>query len=76
MFHQANAFILNHLRNKLNISPEKFCVDMEDMGNTVSSSIPIALSRAMERGVIRKGMKVMLAGFGVGYSWGGCVIEI
>ncbi len=76
MFHQANAFILNHLRNKLKISSERFCVDMEDTGNTVSPSIPIALSRAMERGNIRKGMKVMLAGFGVGYSWGGCVIEI
>lgn len=76
VFHQANAFILNHLRNKLKISSERFCVDMEDTGNTVSPSIPIALSRAMERGNIRKGMKVMLAGFGVGYSWGGCVIEI
>lgn len=76
VFHQANAFILNHLRNKLKITTERFCIDMEDMGNTVSPSIPIALCRAMERGDIRKGMKALLAGFGVGYSWGGCVIEI
>lgn len=76
VFHQANAFILKHLRDKMKISSGKFCIDMEDTGNTVSPSIPIALRRAVESGTIKKGMKVMIAGFGVGYSWGGCLIEI
>jgi 3-oxoacyl-[acyl-carrier-protein] synthase-3 len=49
---------------------------VEQIGNTVSSTIPIALERAMETGKIRKGMKVLLAGFGVGYSWGATVLEI
>lgn len=76
VFHQANSFMLKHLRDKLKIPAEKFCIDMEEMGNTVSPSIPIALCRAMERGDIKKGTKILIAGFGVGYSWGGCLIEI
>lgn len=76
IFHQANAFILNHLRMKLKIPKEKFCVDMEDIGNTVSSSIPIALGRALKFGVIKSDMCVMLLGFGVGYSWGGCILRL
>lgn len=76
IFHQANAFMLEHLRKKLKIDSEKFCVDMEDTGNTVSASIPIALKRAISQGRVKTGMKVMMVGFGVGYSWGGCVVEI
>ncbi len=76
VFHQANAFMLEHLRKKLKIPPEKFCLDMADTGNTVSASIPIALVRALDSGVLKSGMRVMLMGFGVGYSWGGCLIRI
>lgn len=76
IFHQANAFILEHLRNKMKIPQNKFFMDLTDTGNTVSASIPIALSRAKQRGLVHSGMKVMLLGFGVGYSWGGCILEI
>lgn len=76
IFHQANAFILEHLRNKMKIPQNKFFMDLADTGNTVSASIPIALSRAKQRGLVHSGMKVMLLGFGVGYSWGGCILEI
>ena len=76
IFHQANAFILEHLRNKLNLDKDKFCMDMKNIGNTVSASIPIALCRAMNNGVVKQKMKVMLIGFGVGYSWGSCIVEI
>lgn len=76
VFHQANAFILEHLRKKLKIAPEKFCIDMEETGNTVSASIPIALKRTMEQGRIQQGMKLMIIGFGVGYSWGGCIVKL
>jgi 3-oxoacyl-[acyl-carrier-protein] synthase-3 len=68
VFHQANATMLDALRRKLEIPPEKFYVNL-DGGNTVSSTIPIALSRAVEAGLLRSGMRVMLVGFGVGYSW-------
>jgi 3-oxoacyl-[acyl-carrier-protein] synthase III len=73
--HQANAFILAHLQRKLRIPRERFVIDMADCGNTGSSTIAIALHRAMARGAIRAGMRVMLVGFGVGYSWGATLLD-
>ncbi len=75
VFHQANAFMLEHLRRKLGVTPERFVVDLEHYGNTVSSTIPLALERLTISGRLQPGMKVLLAGFGVGYSWGGCILE-
>ena len=74
--HQANAFILAHLQRKLRIPPERFVIDMADCGNTGSSTIAVtALRRGMERGALRAGMRVMLVGFGVGYSWGATLLS-
>ncbi len=75
VFHQANQFMLDHLRKKLRIPPEKFVIAMEQTGNTVSSSIPIALQSAQEQGQLTPGALVMLVGFGVGYSWGATLIR-
>ncbi|SDD76881.1 3-oxoacyl-ACP synthase III family protein [Sporomusa acidovorans] len=76
IFHQANKFILDHLRKKLKIAEEKFWIDLSECGNTVSASIPIAIKMALDAGKIKAGDQVMLVGFGVGYSWGACLIEI
>ena len=76
VFHQANKYMLDHLRDKLKIPKEKFYIFMEDIGNTVSSTIPIALKHALDDERIRSGNLVMLVGFGVGYSWGGTIIKI
>lgn len=75
VFHQANAYMLEHLRKKLDIEPERFFVSLETSGNTVSSTIPIALTEALRQGVLRPGMTVMLLGFGVGLSWGGLIVR-
>lgn len=75
IFHQANAYMLEHLRRKLKIPQDRFAVCLEDCGNTVSASIPIALDAALRAGRIKAGMKILLAGFGVGLSWGGCMLE-
>ncbi len=75
VFHQANQFMLEHLRNKLNIPAEKFYYAMKDCGNTVSSTIPIALRRALQEGRIRPGCRLMLVGFGVGYSWAAVLVR-
>lgn len=75
VFHQANGFMLEHLRRKIGISPDKFILELENCGNTVSSTIPIALEQLIQTGRLQPGMKVLLAGFGVGYSWGGCILE-
>ncbi len=75
IFHQANEYMLEHLRKKIKIPPEKFVVSMRDLGNTVSSSIPLALAEAQSDGVLQAGMQVMLVGFGVGYSWGATILQ-
>jgi 3-oxoacyl-[acyl-carrier-protein] synthase-3 len=75
IFHQANKYMLNHLRKKIGIPEEKFYTSMEHCGNTVSSTIPIALYHALAEEKINKGEKVLLAGFGVGYSWAGCILN-
>ena len=75
-FHQANRYILEYLREKIGIPKEKFYMDLSRTGNTVSSSLPIALRDAMSTGLIEKGQKILLAGFGVGYSWGGTILQL
>jgi len=70
LFHQANAYLLRQLCQSLSIPAEKAPIDMEDIGNTVSPSIPILMGRCMERGMFRRGQRCVLAGFGIGYSWG------
>jgi len=75
VFHQANAHILRHLQRKIGIPDSKYCISMENVGNTVSSTIPIALKQAETDGVLRPGMLAMLAGFGVGYSWGATLVR-
>ena len=75
VFHQANRYMLNHLRKRLRIPEEKFCLAFENCGNTVSSTIPIALHEAEKTGQLKPGARVMLVGFGVGYSWGGTLLR-
>jgi 3-oxoacyl-[acyl-carrier-protein] synthase-3 len=74
--HQANRFMLERLRLRMKIASDRFFSDMRETGNTVSSSIPIALERAISRGSIQEGNRIALLGFGVGLSWGGAMIEI
>jgi len=75
IFHQANQYMLEHLRKKLKIPAEKFFVGLRDCGNTVSCTIPIGLKQAAAAGRIRPGNLVMLVGFGVGYSWGATLVR-
>lgn len=74
VFHQANRYMLEHLRKGLRIPEQKFYVAMEHCGNTVSSTIPIALFHAEQEGRLAAGSRVMLVGFGVGYSWGATAV--
>lgn len=76
IFHQANKYMLEHLRKKIKLPEEKFFIFMENCGNTVSSTIPIALKEAIQSGRAKSGSIVCLIGFGVGYSWGGCILRV
>ena len=76
VFHQANKFMLDTIRKANGLPRDKFYVNLEATGNTVSSTIPIALRQLDDAGCLRPGMKLMLMGFGVGLSWGATVITI
>jgi 3-oxoacyl-[acyl-carrier-protein] synthase-3 len=76
IFHQANKYMLDYLRQKLKIPSEKFFLDMADTGNTVSATIPIGLKKSLDHGRLNPGDLVLLCGFGVGYSWGATIIKI
>ena len=75
VFHQANKFMLDTIRKVNSLPKGKFYVNLEDTGNTVSSTIPIALRRAMDNGILHKDMNVMILGFGVGLSWAGTLLK-
>jgi 3-oxoacyl-[acyl-carrier-protein] synthase-3 len=75
VFHQANAYMLEQLRKKISIPPERFVVSFSEWGNTVSSTIPIAIKSLADERRLFPGAKLLLVGFGVGYSWGACMLE-
>ena len=75
VFHQANKFMLNTIRKVCVLPKDKFYVNLEETGNTVSSTVMIALKQCLDAGTIHKGMSVMVAGFGVGLSWGGTILQ-
>ena len=76
IFHQANKYMIEYLRKKIAIPKDKFYNNLLDTGNTVSTTIPIALKKCIEEKTIKKGDKVLLVGFGVGYSYGATIISI
>lgn len=73
VFHQANKYMINYLRRLMGIDKEKFYMFMETVGNTVSSTIPIALFEAKKEGKFHG--NIVLAGFGVGLSYGATVLQ-
>ena len=75
VFHQASRFMLERLRDKMGLPAQKFWIDLEECGNTVSATIPIALEKAMALGRVASGSRVMIVGFGVGYSWAAAMIR-
>lgn len=75
VLHQANRFMLDALRRKLAASESQFPIHIEQCGNTVSSTIPLTLAAMRDSGGFDQKKKMMLLGFGVGYSWAGCILN-
>ncbi|MDM8338444.1 3-oxoacyl-ACP synthase III family protein [Mediterranea massiliensis] len=75
IFHQANKFMLNTIRKVCVLPKEKFYVNLENTGNTVSSTVLIALKDCLDNGTVNTGMQVMITGFGVGLSWAGTLLK-
>ncbi len=73
IMHQATYKMLEQLRKRLNLDEDRLPIFLEDCGNTVSSTIPIAIERLRRQDRIRPHEPNLLIGFGVGWSWAGCV---
>jgi len=76
IFHQANKYIVDYLRKKIGFPKEKFYVNLLHTGNTVSATIPIGLNDVLEQGIVKPGNRVLVSGFGVGFSWGATILRI
>jgi 3-oxoacyl-[acyl-carrier-protein] synthase III len=75
IFHQASQLVIENIIRRLELPEQKVYTNYHRVGNTVSASIPIALKDAAAEGVLQDGDQVMLVGFGVGYSWAGCIVK-
>ncbi|MBN2217089.1 MAG: ketoacyl-ACP synthase III [Pirellulales bacterium] len=76
VYHQANRFMMRHLADASEIPWQRMVYAMDDIGNTVSASIPIAMARYLDDGRMTAPQTLALVGFGVGYSWGACVVRL
>ena len=76
IFHQANKFMMNHVQKKCGLEDLNFYNDIEDIGNTVSGTLPFGIMKVLKNNPNTKLKKVMLAGFGVGLSWSACIADL
>ena len=73
LMHQATLKMLSMLQQRIGVAPEKMPIRLEDLGNTVSSTIPILIHGLRTSKDLRPDMKTIMLGFGVGWSWAGCL---
>ena len=76
IFHQANGFLIEYLMKKMKVPLNKTYTNVEEIGNTGSASIGIALSEAFAGGLIKKGSNLVVAGVGAGFNFGACLFKI
>lgn len=75
VFHQANKFMLSTIRKVCKLPKDRFYINLDETGNTVSSTVLIGLKDLLRQETFKPGNKVMISGFGVGLSWGGTVLS-
>ena len=75
IFHQASRFTLDSILKSLNISKSKTFINIQDLGNTVSATIPIAIKDAFKIRKLKRGSLIVLSGFGVGLSYGSILMK-
>lgn len=74
--HQANIRIINHVCKHMKVDMEHVYINIDEYGNTSAASIPLALGEMSEKGLLKPGMKLVLTGFGAGFTWAGSYIEL
>ena len=75
ILHQANLRILQSVAKRLKVEEERFPISLDHCGNISAASVPILLDEVNEKGLLQKGDKIVLAGFGAGLTWSACVME-
>lgn len=75
ILHQANKRIIEGVARRLDVKMEKFPMNIQEYGNTSSASIPILLDELHRTGKLKKGDRMMMAGFGAGLSWGAGILD-
>jgi len=73
--HQANLRIIEGVRTRLGVPPEKTIVNIDRVGNTSSASIPIAFCEARDQGIIKRGDRILMVAFGGGLTWGAALLK-
>ena len=76
IFHQANKFMMTYLRDKADLNDVPFHNNISETGNLVSGSVPLAIEQVVKDFGAENLKQVMLAGFGVGLSWAGCIADL
>lgn len=74
--HQANKRIITNVMKRLKLSEAQVFLNIDEVGNTSAASIPLALGQMHEQGLLKEGMKLVLSGFGAGFTWAGCYLEL
>ncbi len=74
ILHQANYRIIESVAKRLKQPMEKFPTNLQECGNISAASVPILLDKVNNHGMINKGDKIILAGFGAGLTWGATVL--
>lgn len=75
ILHQANKRIVESVAKRLGVSLEKFPMNLQEYGNTSAASIPILLDELNREGKLKKGDRLLMAGFGAGLSWGASILD-
>lgn len=73
--HQANIRILNSVAKRLKVSMDKFPISLDHCGNLSAASVPVLLDEMNQNGLLKRGDKIVMSGFGAGLTWGTCVLE-
>jgi 3-oxoacyl-[acyl-carrier-protein] synthase-3 len=76
IFHQANRMINETIRKKLKLSPEVVPSSLHDFGNSSGASLPVTMTVRIREQLENGNNKLLLGGFGIGLSWGSCIVDI
>ncbi len=75
LLHQANIRIIQSVSKRLKVPMESFPISLDHCGNVSAASVPILLDEVNKKGMLQKGDKIVMSGFGGGLTWGTCVLE-